>query len=91
VLLFGDLSSSGFEEDLQRLLHVKTSPILTSFFTRLALGLRKLIGGLPSSQQNLFPHFTTLVDLASRLGETEGAPILRFFGLSVYEIALFIV
>jgi hypothetical protein len=90
VLLFGDLSSSGFEEDLQRLLHVKTSPTLASFFARLGLGVRRLIGELPAPQQDLFPHFSTLIDLVSRLGETKGTPVLRFFALSVYEIALFI-
>jgi hypothetical protein len=90
VLLFSDLSLSGFEEDLWRLLHVKTNPVLTSFFTRLAYGLRRFIGGLPAREQDLFPHFTTLVDLVSRLGETQGTPVLRFFALSVYELALFI-
>lgn len=90
VLLFGDLSSSGFEEELQRLLHIKSSPLLTSFFTRVALRLRRLIGKLSYQQQDLFPHFTTLIDLVSRLGETKGTPVLRFFVLSVYEIALFI-
>ncbi|GAB1317688.1 hypothetical protein MFIFM68171_07898 [Madurella fahalii] len=91
VLPFGDLSSSGFEEEPQSLLHVKTNPLLTPFFTRVALRLRRLIGGLSYQQQDLFPHFTTLIDLLSRLEETKGTPILRFFALNVYEIALFIV
>ncbi|KAK3303871.1 polyketide synthase [Chaetomium strumarium] len=90
VLLFGDLSSSRVEEDLWRLLHTKTNPVLASFFTRLAYGLRKFIGGLPAREQDLFPHFTTLVDLVSRLGDTKGTPVLRFFALCVYELALFI-
>ncbi|KAK3368613.1 polyketide synthase [Podospora didyma] len=90
VLVFGDLSSSGFEEELRRLLHFKDSPLLGSFLEQVSFALRRLIGSLPSQQQDLFPHFTTLIDLVSRFGETDGTPILRFFALSVYEISQFI-
>ncbi|KAG8408393.1 Type I Iterative PKS [Metarhizium acridum] len=91
VLLFGDLSASGFEEDLRRLLHIKTDPLLSSFLEQAGLSLRRLIGNLPSRQQDLFPRFTTLIDLVSWLESTPGAPVLKFFALCVYEIAQFIV
>lgn len=91
VLLFGDLSSSGFEEELRRLLHIKTNPLLSSFLEQVGLSLRRLIGNLPSRQQDLFPRFTTIIDLVPWIGGTPGTPVLRFFALCVYEIAQFIV
>ncbi|KAL9085529.1 MAG: hypothetical protein Q9165_007574 [Trypethelium subeluteriae] len=90
ILLFGDLSLIQFEEPLRRLLHVKTNALLTSFFDRVNYSLRRLIETLPIKQQNLFPHFTTLIDLLSRLGETQGTAVLRFCLLSVHEVAQFI-
>ncbi|KAF2230556.1 polyketide synthase [Viridothelium virens] len=90
ILLFGDLSLIQFEEPLRRLLHVKTNALLTSFFDRVNYSLRRLIEILPIKQQNLFPHFTTLIDLLSRLGETPGTAVLRFCLLSVHEVAQFI-
>ena len=91
VLLFGDLSLVHFEEQLRRLLHVKTNPLLTSFFDRVNYSLRRLLEKLPSGQQDLFPRFTTLIDLLSRFGETDGTPVLAFFLLSVHEVAQYIV
>ncbi|KAK3681664.1 polyketide synthase [Podospora appendiculata] len=91
VLVFGDLSSSGVEDDLRKLLHIKTNPLLVSFFEQVGFVLRRTIGGLPSEQQDWFPRFTTLIDLVARLGETAATPVLRFFVLSVYEVAQFIV
>jgi len=91
VLLFGDLSLMHFEDQLRRLLHVKTNPLLTSFFDRVNYSLRRLLEILPAEQQNLFPRFTTLVDLLSKLGETDGTSVLGFFLLSVHEVAQSIV
>lgn len=91
VLLFGDLSSTGFEDGLRRLSHVKNNPLLSSFLDQVGLRLRELVGGLPSQHQDFFPRFTTLIDLVARIGETSGTPVLRFFALSVYEIAQFVV
>lgn len=87
VLLFGDLSLVQFEPQLRHILHVKTNPLLRSFFDRVNYALRRQVEVLPISQQRLFPHFTTLIDLFSRLGETEGTPVLRFFLLSVCQLA----
>jgi naphtho-gamma-pyrone polyketide synthase len=91
ILLFGDLSLIQFEEQFRRILHVKTNALLTSFLDRVNYALRRLLETLPLEQQVLFPRFTTLIDLVSKLGETEGTPVLRFFLLSVHEIAQFIV
>jgi hypothetical protein len=91
LLLFGDLSLIQFEEQFRRILHVKTNAFLTSFLDRVNYALRRLVENLPLEQQVLFPRFTTLIDLVSKLGETEGTPVLRFFLLSVHEIAQFIV
>lgn len=91
LILLGDLTTNGFYGDLRFLLHVKTDALLVSFFERTGFALRQAIGALPASQQNLFPRFTTLIDLVSKVGETEGTPILRFFLLSVHQIAQFIV
>jgi naphtho-gamma-pyrone polyketide synthase len=89
VFLLGDLTLQ-FEEELRQILHIKGNENLHSFFNRVSFALRKEFGKLPNHQQDLFPRFTTLVDLLSKLGETKGTPILRFFFLSVCEIAQFI-
>ncbi|KAJ5749143.1 uncharacterized protein N7511_010839 [Penicillium nucicola] len=91
VILFGDLSLVNLEDSFKRLLHVKTNPLLTSFFDRVNYSLRRLLDELPLEQQDLIPHFTTLVDLISRLGETSGTPVLAFFLLSVQQVAQCIV
>ncbi|KAJ0114474.1 hypothetical protein J7T55_004717 [Diaporthe amygdali] len=91
LILLGDLTTNGFYGDLRFLLHVKTDALLVSFFERTGFALRRLIGALPALQQNLFPRFTTLIDLVAKVGETEGTPILRFFLLSVHQVAQFIV
>ena len=91
ILLFGDLSLISFKEPLRLLLHVKNNPLLTSFFDRVNYALRRLIEVLPHEHQDLFPRFTTLIDLVSRLGDTDGTSVLGFFLLSVYEVAQSIV
>lgn len=91
MFLFGDLSLIQFEDRLRCLLHVKTNPLLISFFDRVSYSLRRLIEHLPAEQQYLFPYFTTLVDLLSKLGETDGTAVLAFFLLSVHEVAQAIV
>ncbi|EXJ74670.1 uncharacterized protein A1O5_01363 [Cladophialophora psammophila CBS 110553] len=87
LFLFGDLSFTHFEQPLRRLLHCKSNAVLCSFFDRTSHSIRQHLGTLPLEQQTLFPRFTTLLDLVSRYGETEGTPILKFFLLTVYQIA----
>lgn len=89
VLLFGDLATS-FESELRRLLHVKSNATLQSFFEQVAFAFRHEFSQLPQNQQDLFPHFTTLIDLLSKLGETEGTPILKFALLTLCQIGQFI-
>ncbi|KFY41333.1 hypothetical protein V494_03051 [Pseudogymnoascus sp. VKM F-4513 (FW-928)] len=89
VLLFGDLASH-FEDELCQLVHVRGNEMLRSFFDQVSHALRQEFGDLPSSQQDLFPRFTTLVDLVSKLAETDGTPVLRFTLLPVCEIGQFI-
>ena len=89
VFLFGDLTVS-FEEDLRLLLHVKDNATLCSFFEQVSFAFRAECAKLPSHQQAWFPHFTTIVDLLSKLGKKEGAPALRFALLCLCEIGQFI-
>lgn len=96
VVLFGDLSSgSQIETNLFELLHIRTNPVLEQFFREVAHVLRKHIATrLSSKEQTLFPMFTSLVDLVARLvtatEEPEGAPVLGFCLLTVYQVAQFI-
>lgn len=89
VFLFGDLAAH-FEDELRQLLYVEGNESLRSFFERVSFALREECGKLSSSHQELFPRFTTLVDLISKLGETEGTPVLRFCLLVVCEIGQFL-
>jgi hypothetical protein len=89
VLLFGDLATS-FESELRRLLHAKNNATLQSFFEQVAFAFRHEFSQLPQNQQDLFPHFTTLIDLLSKLGETEGTPILKFALLTLCQVGQFI-
>ncbi|KFY68272.1 hypothetical protein V496_01192 [Pseudogymnoascus sp. VKM F-4515 (FW-2607)] len=89
VLLFGDLAIR-FEDELRQLVHFRGNESLSSFFDQVSYALRQEFGNLPSSQQDLFPRFTTFVDLVSKLAETEGTAVLRFTLLPVCEIGQFI-
>ena len=91
VILFGDLSLVNIKDTLKNLLHVKSNPLLTSFFDRTNYSLRRLLENLSGDQQALFPRFTTLIDLLARFGETLGTPILAFFLLCVQQVAQCIV
>jgi naphtho-gamma-pyrone polyketide synthase len=89
VFVFGDLTVA-FAEDLRQLLHVKDNPILRSFFEQVSAAFRTEFGKLPARQQAWFPRFTTIVDLLSKLGETEGTPVLHFTLLCLTELGQFI-
>lgn len=89
LLLLGDLSV-GFEDRLGALLHVRDNPLLSSFLEQVGARVRDDLGRLGTHRQRLFPRFTTLVDLVSKLGETEGTPVLRFCLLSVCQIGEFL-
>ena len=91
LFLFGDQTIS-FEESLRQLLHVKGNGFLNVFFERIAFVLRDEIAHLPANQQDLFPRFTTIVDLVHEVGTTvlEGIPALKFPLLCLHEIGQFI-
>jgi naphtho-gamma-pyrone polyketide synthase len=89
LILFGDLAGI-FEDELRTLLHIREHEALQAFFERVAFALREELGHRPLPIQNLFPRFTTLIDLVARLGETDGTPVLRFFLMTVCQIAKFI-
>ncbi|KAH7134406.1 hypothetical protein EDB81DRAFT_903350 [Dactylonectria macrodidyma] len=89
VILFGDLSVA-FEDNLRALLHVRDNPLLSSFLEQVGARIRDEIGGLGTQRQLLFPHFTTLIDLVSKLGETEGTHVLRFCLLSICQVGQFL-
>lgn len=89
IFVFGDLSIS-FRENLRQLLHTKCNETLRSFFEQVGFAFRQELAKLPASQQDWFPCFTTLVDLLSKLGETEGTPALEFALVCICQIGQFI-
>lgn len=89
LVVFGDLAAS-FEEDLRNLLYQRDDEALQSFLARVAFSLRQELSLQPIAVQDLFPHFTTIIDVVSKLGETDGTPVLRFFLLTVCQISQFI-
>lgn len=86
IYMFGD-QTIAFEHTLNKLLHVKDNAALSDFFDRVSFQLRRCLGSLPPSQRDLFPPFTTLIDLFARHEQGGGAPALKFTLLCVTEIA----
>ena len=89
IFLFGDLTQP-FEDDFRQLLHCKSNALLQSFFEQVSLAYRHQIASLSAEEQEWFPRFTNLVDLAAGVDGTIGAPALRFSLLCVYQIGRFI-
>lgn len=89
LIVFGDLATS-FEEDLRHLLHIGEDEVVQSFLNRAAYALRRDLADKPAAIQTLFPRFTSIIDILSKLGETEGSPVLRFFLITVCQISQFI-
>lgn len=89
IYMFGD-QTVAFEETLKSLLNVKDNAGLSDFFRRVGFQLRSYIGSLPLHEQDLFPQFTTLVDLFARHEQAAGVPALKFTLLCVTQIAQFI-
>ncbi|KID96395.1 polyketide synthase, partial [Metarhizium majus ARSEF 297] len=90
LIAFGDLAASECLDSLQGLLHSKNNATLSDFFARVSFGLRQFLGCLPSTQQQLFPRFSTLVDLLDKWECAPGRPALQPFLLSVLQSAQFI-
>ncbi|KAK2601858.1 hypothetical protein QQS21_004544 [Conoideocrella luteorostrata] len=90
ILLFGDLGSSGSIGSLRAILSMRNSPILDAFFSQVSFRLRQHIGNLPCVQQDLFPKFTTLVDLVAKYETVSNRGALQMFLLHVLQITQFI-
>lgn len=90
ILLFDDFTSSDFLEQLRSLLYAKNNPILSDLFGQVSFNLRRCIGNLPSCQRELFPRFTSLIDLVSRIQGKGDHPSLQLVLFTVAQIAHFI-
>ncbi|KHN96135.1 polyketide synthase [Metarhizium album ARSEF 1941] len=90
IIAFGDLTTSECLDSLEALLHSKSNTNLADFFVRVGFHLRQYLGSLPSSQQVLFPRFSTLVDLLAKWESSPGRPVLQLLFLSVLQSAQFI-
>lgn len=89
IIVFGDLTYS-FQRDLQQLLHVKGNANLADFFARVSFAFRQEFALLPQLEQEWLPRFTELTDLLENVDQMEGAPVVRFALLCVYQIGRFI-
>lgn len=89
VYLFGD-QTGDFDAGLRRLLHSKNNSLVTAFFQRCYHALRQEITKLPPSQRQIFPRFTSIVDLLARYRESGVNPALESALTCIYELASFI-
>ena len=89
IIVFGDLTYS-FQRDLQQLLHIKGNASLADFFARVSFAFRQEFALLTQLEQKWLPRFTGLTDLLESIDKTEGAPVIRFALLCVYQIGRFI-
>jgi hypothetical protein len=56
-----------------------------------AFSLRQELGRQPSAIQNMFPRFTTLIDMVAGFDRNiEGAPVMQFCLMTVCQLAKFI-
>lgn len=89
VYLFGD-QTGDFDAGLRRLLHAKNSSLVTAFFQRCFYALRQQITKLPPSQRQIFPRFTSIIDLLARYRESSVNPALESALTCIYELGCFI-
>lgn len=90
IVLFGDLTCD-YVSGLRSIVAIKENPLLTSFFERVAFGLRQEIGELPASERSKFPKFITFDELVARVQkETTVHPALENALVCVYQLACFI-
>lgn len=89
IIVFGDLTYS-IQRDLQQLLHVRGNANLADFFARVSFAFRQEFASLAQQEQEWLPRFTELTDLLENVDQTQGAPIVRFALLCVYQIGRFI-
>ena len=89
VYFFGDQTNS-FESELTQLLHVKGCEVLSSFFEQSHYALRLEISGLPVSRQELFPRFSSIIDLLARKSDSGSNPALELALMCLSQLARFI-
>ncbi|KAL1970787.1 hypothetical protein VTN77DRAFT_2621 [Rasamsonia byssochlamydoides] len=89
VYLFGDQTGE-FDAGLRRLIQAKNNSLLMSFFERCFHSLRHEIAQLPPSDRQIFPRFTSIVDLLARYRESRPNPALESTLTCIYQLALFI-
>lgn len=89
VYLFGDQTNS-FDAGLRRLLQIKDNGSLTSFLERTRYALQLEIGHLPVFERQLFPRFTSVLDLLARYRESGNHPALESTFTCIHQLAAFI-
>lgn len=89
VYLFGD-QTANFDSGLRRLLQAKNDSLVSSFFQKCYYALRKEISQLPPSQRQMFPRFTSVVDLLARYRESGPSTALESALTTIYQLGCFI-
>ncbi|OOQ85606.1 Conidial yellow pigment biosynthesis polyketide synthase [Penicillium brasilianum] len=89
VYLFGD-QTADFDSGLRRLLQAKNDSLLIAFFQKCYHALRKEISQLSPSQRQMFPRFTSIVDLLARYREFGPNPALESALTTIYQLGCFI-
>ncbi|CAI7653448.1 unnamed protein product [Penicillium manginii] len=89
MYLFGD-QTANFDSGLRRLLQAKNDSLLSSFFQKCYYALRKEISQLPPSQRQMFPRFTSVVDLLARYRESGPSAALESALTTIYQLGCFI-
>lgn len=89
VYLFGD-QTADFDAGLRRLLQAKNDSLLIAFFQKCYHALRQEISQLSPSQRQMFPRFTSIVDLLARYREHGPNPALESALTTIYQLGSFI-
>ncbi|KAJ5689294.1 hypothetical protein N7462_003686 [Penicillium macrosclerotiorum] len=89
VYLFGDQTAE-FDSGLRRLLHAKNDSFVIAFFQKCYHALRWEISQLPPSERQIFPRFTSIVDLLARYKEFGPNPALESALTTIYQLGSFI-
>ncbi|KAJ5108641.1 hypothetical protein N7456_005316 [Penicillium angulare] len=89
VYLFGD-QTADFDSGLRRLLQAKNDSVVVGFFQKCYYALRKEISALPPSERQMFPRFTSTVDLLARYREHGPNAALESALTTIYQLGSFI-
>ncbi|CAL5871299.1 uncharacterized protein PFLUO_LOCUS5549 [Penicillium psychrofluorescens] len=89
VFLFGD-QTADFDSGLRRLLHAKNDSLLSAFFQKCYHAVRGEITKLPQSERQVFPRFTSIVDLLARYRESGPNAALESALTTIHQLGCFI-